>query len=207
MPDNTIYDIEEDGLGYFWMSSCNGIIRASKSELDSCADGSADSVHCLHYGISDGMPTLECSGGLQPAGCRTADGRLWFPTSRGLVTIDPGHLQINTLPPPVVIENLLVNDRPSPCSAPGGQPLCLPPGAHRLEFQYTGLSFAAPERVCFQYRMEGLDPKWVNAGTRRTANYSYLPPGNYTFEVIACNNDNVWSPTGAQLAFTVLPYV
>ena len=119
--------------------------------------------------------------------------------------VDPSHLSINTLPPPVVIESILVNDEPRPRYPADGQRLALAPGAHRLEFQYTGLSFAAPERVCFKYRLEGLGPKWVDAGTRRTVNFNFLPPGNYTFEVIACNNDNAWSPTSAQLSFTILP--
>jgi len=206
LPDNSIYDIQDDGAGCFWMSSCNGILRASKPELNGCADGTADTLHCLQYGRGDGMPTLECSGGLQPAGCKTLDGRLWFPTSRGLVAVDPGQVQTNQLPPPVVIENLLVNDEPLPGRASAGQRLTMSPGGRRFEFQYTALSFVAPERVRFQYRLEGLDAKWVNAGTRRTANYSYLPHGDYTFQVIACNNDNVWNRTGARLDFSILPY-
>ena len=87
------------------MSSHNGIIRADKAELDSCADGQVEEVHCLAYGVSDGLPTLECSGGLQPAGCRTADGRLWFPTSKGLGVVDPQNVITNQFPPPVVIES------------------------------------------------------------------------------------------------------
>jgi len=106
----------------------------------------------------------------------------------------------------LVIENLLVNDEPFPGRATAGQCLTMAPGGRRVEFQYTALSFAAPERVRFQYRLQGLDAKWVNAGARRTADYSYLPHGDYTFEVIACNNDNVWNRTGARLDFTILPY-
>jgi signal transduction histidine kinase/ligand-binding sensor domain-containing protein len=205
LPNGVIGDIEEDGQGFFWMSSHGGIIRVGKAELDNCADGKANAVHCLVYGINDGLPTLECSEGLQPAGCRTADGRLWFPTSKGLVAVNPQNVKKNFLPPPVVIEALRVDDH-EVAGATNAAPLRIPPGRHRVEFQYTGLSFAAPEKVRFKYRLTGLDTEWVDAGTRRTANYNYIPPGNYTFHVIACNNDDVWNDKGAAVAFEVLPF-
>jgi signal transduction histidine kinase/ligand-binding sensor domain-containing protein len=206
LPNNFICDIQEDGQGFFWMSSHGGIIRASKADLERCADGLMKEVYCLSYGLSDGMPTLECSSGFQPAGCQSADGQLWFPTTKGLVTLDPKRVQINPVPPPVVIESLAVDERPMARQQAGFPPLQIPPGRHRFEFQYTGLSFAAPEKVHFKYRLEGLEADWVQAGTRRRANYSYVPPGHYSFSVTACNNDGVWSETGAQIAFEVLPY-
>ena len=205
LPDGVICDIEDDGNGYFWMSSHDGIIRAEKAELNRCANGQIKEVHCLTYGISDGLPTLECSGGLQPAGCRTADGRLWFPTSKGLGIVDPQNIITNQFPPPVVIEALLVDDRPVKNTAvsPGLQ---IPPGRHRFEFQYAGLSFIAPEKMQFRYQLEGFDREWVNAQTRRVATYNYVPPGQYTFQVIACNSDGVWNNLGAKITFKVLPY-
>ena len=204
--DNVICDIEDDGNGYFWMSSFNGLLRARKANLNACADGLTNAIHCDTYGISDGMPTLECSGGSQPAGCATADGRLWFATSRGLVAVHPLDVQSNRLPPPVIIEKLLVDGELAPGQPlPGGR-LKIPPGRHRLEFQYAGLSFAAPEKVAFQHRLDGLDVDWIEAGAKRSVDYDYIPPGDYTFHVIACNNDEVWSDPGASLAFTMLPY-
>jgi signal transduction histidine kinase/ligand-binding sensor domain-containing protein len=205
LPNSVIGDIEEDGRGFFWMSSHGGIIRVSKTELDNCADGKTNAVHCLVYGINDGLPTLECSEGLQPAGCRTADGRLWFPTSKGLVAVDPQNAKKNSLPPPVVIEGVRVDDR-LVAGETAAAPLKIPPGRHRVEFQYTGVSFVAPEQVRFKYRLTGLDTEWVDAETRRTVNYNYIPPGNYTFRVIACNSDDVWNDQGAGVAFEVLPY-
>jgi signal transduction histidine kinase/ligand-binding sensor domain-containing protein len=225
LPNNFICHIEEDDLGCFWISSHNGIFRVAKADLDRCADRELDSVHCLTYGLSDGMPTLLCSGGLQPSGCRTADGRLWFSTSKGLAIVDPHNVHTNQLPPPVVIEEFRVDDvvlnltmdtdrggarHPGPLDSPRARSktdLKIPPGRHRFEFQYTALSFVAPEKVQFKHRLERLDTDWVPAGGKRSANYNYLPPGKYTFHVTAGNNDGVWNEAGVELGFTVLPYV
>ncbi len=199
--DNVICDLEDDGHGFFWMSSFNGIFRVSKAQLRDCADGRLSSVQCLVFGTADGLPTLEATGG----GCRTADGKLWFPTGRGLVAIDPQSAKINPLPPPVLIEGLLVDNHPlADLAAASG--LKIPSGRHRFEFQYTGLSFAAPEKVRFRHRLDPLDADWIDSGSKRTAEYPYIPPGDYTFRVIACNNDGVWNEAGAALAFVVLPY-
>jgi signal transduction histidine kinase/ligand-binding sensor domain-containing protein len=206
LPNDVIGDIEDDGLGFFWMSSHGGIFRVSRAELDRCADGQIGQVHCLTYGIGDGLPTLECSEGLQPAGCKTPDGRLWFPTSKGLVSVNPQAVAANPWPPPVVMEKLLVDDRLAAEAGAFPAWLKIPPGRHRFEFQYTGLSFVAPEKVRFKCRLTGMDADWVNAADKRIATYNYIPPGDYTFQVIACNNDGVWNATGARLAFTVLPF-
>ena len=206
LADNVICDIEEDDRGFFWMSSFNGLLRVRKLSLDQSADGSTNVLHCDTYGINDGMPTLECSGGLQPAGCRTDDGWLWFATSRGLVTVHPREVKHNLLPPPVIIEKVFVDGELFAETPALAVRLKIPPGWHRLEFQYTGLSFAAPEKVRFRHRLNRLDADWIEAGNQRTVNYNYIPPGDYTFEVTACNNDGVWSDPGATLSFTLLPH-
>jgi len=206
LPDGVICHIEEDERGFFWMSSHGGILRVSKAELHRCADGEIDIVPCLTYGKGDGLPTLECSGGLQPAGCRTADGRMWFPTTKGLVAVNPTDVKHNQLPPPVVIEEVLVDDLPVIANGAGGSPLEISPGRQQFEFRYTGLSFTAPEKVRFKHRLVGLETKWTDAGTKRAVNYSYIPPGKYNFRVLACNNDGVWNEAGGALAFTVLPH-
>jgi len=205
LPNSVIGDIEEDGQGFFWMSSHDGIIRASEGELNDCAEGKTNELHCLTYGVNDGLPTIECSEGMQPAGCRTADGRLWFPTSKGLVSVDPLGVKTNPLPPPVVVEGMRVDDLPVIAGA-GSAPVEISPGRHRFEFEYTGLSFVDPEKVRFKYRLNGFETEWVNADTKRTVNYNYIPPGRYSFQVIACNNDGVWNDVGASIPFIVLPY-
>jgi signal transduction histidine kinase len=204
--DEDICDIQDDGLGFFWISSHGGIMRLSKAELARCADGDKARLHCPTLGLGDGLPSLECSGGCQPAGCRTADGILWFPTAKGLAGIDPKIIKSNLLPPPVVIEAVRLDEQTLAVNAADPTPLHIAPGRHRLEFDYVGLSFVAPERVRFKHRLDGLDRDWVDAAEKRLANYSYIPPGKYVFRVIACNNDEVWCEPGASLAFTVLPY-
>jgi ligand-binding sensor domain-containing protein/signal transduction histidine kinase len=203
LPNSVIGDIEDDGNGFFWMSSHGGIIRVSKAELNDCADGKIKEVHCLIYGVNDGLPTIECSEGLQPAGGKTSDGRLWFPTSKGLVVVNPNEVRINHLPPPMALEELFVDGEPVTNTA---SPLRIPPGRSRFEFHYTGLSFVAPEKVSFKYRIKGLETDWVDAGTKRVANYSFVPPGDYTFQVKACNNDGLWNDAGVSLPFTLLPH-
>jgi len=199
--DNVICDIEDDGHGCFWISSNNGIYRVSKTELQQCADRHLDSVHCLAFGIGDGLPTLEATG----IGCNGEDGKLWFPTGRGLVTIDPQGVRMNHLPPLVQIESLLVDNQPVTGAGSTSRPR-IPAGHHRFEFKYTGLSFSVPEKVRFKYRLARLDSDWIDAGTKRAADYPYLPPGDYTFSATACNNDGIWNESGASFSLTVLPH-
>ncbi|MGO8838583.1 MAG: two-component regulator propeller domain-containing protein [Limisphaerales bacterium] len=210
LPDNIICHIADDGQGNFWISSYGGIFRVRKDELNRCADGQLKTVNCLVYGKAEGLSTLECSGGFQASGCQTPDGQIWFPTIKGLAVVHPADVKINLFPPPVVIEGVMVDDQMVPLpgpdqSAPAAR-LQIQPGKHRLEIRYTGLSFAAPEKVQFKYRLDGLESDWENVGPRRVAYYSYPKPGNYTFRVTAANNDGVWNENGASLAFTVLPH-
>lgn len=201
--DRAICHILDDGLGYFWLSTRHGLQRVAKTELNRCADGLIPRFGGQIYDHNDGLPTIEFTGGLQAAGCKTSDGRLWFASSKGLVSVDPSRIHPNPTPPPVVIESLLVDGKPAAFSPTTAR---LPPEHQRLEFHFSGLSFAAPNKVLFKYRLEGIDDGWVDAGSKRTASYSRLPAGNYRFRVIACNNDGVWNSEGAALAFTVTPF-
>lgn len=213
LPSPVIAHIVSDNADNLWISSNQGIFRASKAALHRCADGFTPSLRFLQYGRAEGMTTLACSGGFQPGATRTADGMLWFPTLKGLAVIDPARVRPNLVPPLVVVEELLAEGKV--LEAPTREEralvsrrrpaLKIPPGRQRVEIRYTALSFAAPDQVRFRYRLEELETDWVEAGTRRVAEYSYLPPGVYTFRVVACNNDDVWSSTGASLEFEVLP--
>lgn len=201
--DDVAYQVLDDGLGFLWMSGNRGVYRVARADLDAFAAGRIPRIPCTSYGESDGMKSAECNGGFVPAGIRTRDGRLWFPTTRGVAVVDPSRLRKNPLPPPVHVERVVLNgNRLEP-----GTRVDLPPGRNSLEVHYTGLSFVAPEKVLFRYQLVGFDPGWVAAGTRRVAYYTNIPPGEYTFRVTACNNDGVWNETGASLVLRQRPFV
>jgi signal transduction histidine kinase/ligand-binding sensor domain-containing protein len=199
--NNGVFQILEDDQGNLWMSSNLGIYRTSRRQLNDFADGKIQAISCVSYGKKDGMASIECNGGTQPAGIRARDGRLWFPTQKGVAVIDPGKAPFNGTPPPVLIEDALVDRQPM--GAIGA--LALSPKQESLEIRYTGISFIKPEQVRFRYRMEGLDKDWIEAGDRREAFYSHMPPGHYRFTVVAANADGVWNLLGASLAVTVAP--
>lgn len=223
LPSDTIGTLAEDDHGNLWLGSNRGIVRMNRRELNDYLDGQDGTLNCRLFNRSDGLNSIDCTGGGQPACCKTRDGRLWFATVKGLAVVDPDKLPFNSLPPPVVIEEVLLEDDPTvglakPIGAPGSlspprtgsqtlSNLVIPPGHHRLGFRFAGLSLVAPEKVRFRYRLEGLDNHWTDAGSQRTVSYAHLPPGTYRFEVTACNNDGVWNEAGAALPVTILPYV
>jgi ligand-binding sensor domain-containing protein/signal transduction histidine kinase len=202
LPNDVIYRILEDGRGRLWMSCNKGIFSLSKQELEEFAAGRTHSLSPVVYGTADGMTTRECSGGGHPSGWRGSDGRLWFSTIKGVATVDPERLAPNEQPPPTAIEQFRVDGEPV-AAAPD---LELAPGKTRFDFYYAGLSFVAPEKVRYKYRLVGFDKDWVDGGDRRVAYYTNLGPGDYRFEVIAANNDGVWSRAPAAFSFRLRPH-
>ncbi|HEV7747196.1 MAG TPA: two-component regulator propeller domain-containing protein [Pyrinomonadaceae bacterium] len=200
--DDTVYRIMEDGRNNLWLSCRKGIFHIEKKALDDFANGRISSIVPVAYGTADGMITRECSGGGDPAGWKSIDGKLWFATIKGVAMIDPERIKINSRPPPVVIEQVRIDDQ----SITRGDRVELPSGARRLEFYYTAPSFVAPEKVRFKYKLEGFDKDWIDSGTRRIAYYTNLRPGSYNFRVIASNNDGVWNQTGAAFSLYLKPY-
>jgi signal transduction histidine kinase/streptogramin lyase len=196
--ESRVFQILEDGSDNLWMSSNKGIFRVAKKDLE--AGGRID---CALYGRAAGMKSSECSGGSQPAGWKTRDGRLWFPTIQGAVVIDPDRVRSNLLPPPVVIEKVVLDEKPMPPHVFAE----LPTGKGALEFHYSALSFLDPDKVRFRYRLEGFQKEWIDAGKRRTAYYTNIPPGTYRFRVTGCNNEGVWNESGASFGFTLRPHL
>jgi len=190
-----LFTIQKDDRGNLWLSSNQGLGMVSQRELLEAADGKGDSVR-VHEMISlDGRRRIEFNGSSQNAGWKSPDGRLWFPSIKGLVVVDPAHLTSNALPPPVHIEQILVDGRAVPVT----DSVTVPPGGGGLELHYTATSLLVPERVRFRYRLEGYDKDWVEAGARRVAFYTRVPGGRYRFHVLAANNDGVWNVSGAGL--------
>jgi ligand-binding sensor domain-containing protein/signal transduction histidine kinase len=199
--DNRIFQIlsdTEDDSGDLWMSCNRGIFRVSLHELNDFAEGRRSSVNSFVYGVADGMLSRECNSG-SPAGWKTSDGRLWFPTIKGVVVIDPR--QLSTQQSRVAIERIILDRTP----LPPGQPVHLRPGQENLEIEYTGLNWSRPQQIRFKYQLAGFNQDWVEAGTRRTAYFSKLPPGDYTFKVIADNGEGRWNTDAASLHIVVLP--
>jgi len=188
--------------GNLWISAEDGIYAVSPKELDEVAEGERQTVSPMHFELADGMKTTEASdASSQPGGARTPDGKLWFTTKKGVVVVDPAHILHNDLAPPVIVESVSADGA---TLSPGHQ-LQLAPGKKNIEFYYTALSLRIPERVHFKYWLEGYDNEWVEAGTRRVAYYTNLPPGQYTFRVIAANDDGVWNLHGASVSLTLKP--
>ena len=202
LPNDTIYRVLEDGRDRLWMSCNKGVFRLDKSELEEFAAGRVRALNPVLYGTADGMRTRECSGGGHPSAWRDHAGRLWFSTIKGVATIDPEHMPTNTTPPPAVVEQVRV-DGEAVAASPD---LRLPPGRSRFDFYYAGLSFVAPEKVRYRYKLEGFDKDWVEGGDRRVAYYTNLGPGDYRFLVVACNNDGVWSSRPAAFGFRLSPH-
>jgi signal transduction histidine kinase len=191
--DDEIYEILDDRHGFLWMSSNKGVFRVKKAELQ--RDRPAGGFPIRSFGIADGFRNPECNGGFQPAGWRTHDGRMVFPTMKGVAIVDPLHLEMNLAAPPVSIEGIAADG----ILFDGRTEIHAPPGRGQLQFNFTALSLAAAEKTTFKYQLEGFDREWTSAGERRVAYYTNIPPGNYRFRVTAANSDGIWSESGASV--------
>jgi ligand-binding sensor domain-containing protein/signal transduction histidine kinase len=218
LPDDTISQILEDDTGRLWLGTSRGIVCVEKHRLDELAAGRLAAVVPKLFGRGDGMLSEECTGGFCPAGLKTKSGLLWFSTLKGVVVVNP-RAQIGAPEPSkVVLEEIRVDGVPEPsfqaaeCKPPAGEKSSQPavaalrirPGRHRVEFDFTSVNFEAPDAIHFRYRLEGLDSDWVDAGTRRTALYSYLPPGDYRFHLAVASNEGAWTDTETGLQLIVL---
>ncbi len=200
----TIHRILPDDRGNFWCSSNLGVYRVSRQELHEMADGVRRSVAAVLYGIADGMKTAECNGSTQPAGWRARNGRLWFPTQQGVVVVDPAGADQRASAPGAILEEVTV-DGERQLAAPTSRTVVLTPGSRQVELRYTSPFLSAPGRVRFRYRLDGYDDTWVDAGTRRLAHYTDLPPGRHRFRVAAAIEGGAWTSTEATLAVRVEP--
>jgi len=204
-----------------WMGSNRGIFHVRLSELEEFFEGKRDRVRSIVYGKGEGLPSLQASFDFFPGAFRGRDGSLWMPTRTGLALIRPDQIRDDPRPPTVLIENIAVDERTAPPDEAnpfslrplqwtkflaGPTSLKIPPRHHKVDFDFTALSFTAPENVHFRYKLEGVDPDWVDAGGVRHAGYSLLPAADYKFHVTACNHRGVWNPEAATLAFTVTPF-
>lgn len=201
LPDDSICQLQQDNLGNLWIGCNSGIFRLQKSQLRDYAEGRTGFIDVVPYGEPDGLPPLQCLPDFQITRTGTDD-QVWFAGTRNLVSIEPDKIHWNLMPPPVVIEQVFEDNVP----VSREEPIRIPAGTDRIQFQFTALSLVSPEKVWFRCRLAGFDRAWVNLGDKRTAQYTHVPPGVYRFEVTACNNDGVWSQTGASLAVVIAPF-
>jgi len=188
--------------GDLWLNGTQGIVRIPREEIAHVNLDPAYPVRCDTFNYLDGVPGTATQSHPLPSAIETPDGRVWFSMTGGAVSIDVTHLARNTLPPPVTIWSLTAGHRQF---ANLGRELSLPIHTTNLQIDYSAGSLTVPERVQFRYKLEGSDPDWQDVGTRREALYTNLGPGNYTFRVIASNNDGVWNTTGAAAEFVIPP--
>ena len=209
LPVQTIGSMLDDGHGFFWLGTTRGILRVASAELHRVAQEPSRPVVFNSFDTSDGLGSEYCAEGYQPTALRDTSGHLWFGTDRGVVTVDPAQLRLNTNPPPVMIERVSFTDRSGSnhvCLKPLLDPLVIPAGSSELGFDFAALSLTAPEKVIFKYQLEGANDRWVPVGNHRELHFRVLPPGSYKLHLAAANNDGVWNETGATLAFNVRPF-
>lgn len=202
LPDDFILQIFQDDNAGMWLGTTKGIVHVNRPELDQFLAGAINHLSTRAYGKIDGMDSRQCVGGFLSSGWRDRQGRFWFTTVHGVARVDPAHLPRNHQPPSVLIEDIVTEGVQRPARAD----LSFRPGTKSLEIHYTALSLVAPADVRFRYRLDGFDTEWRDAGSRRSAVYTGLPPGPYRFRVIAANNDGVWNETGAEVSFRLRPY-
>lgn len=214
LADAVVCKILEDSGGNLWISSYSGLFRVAAAALKTMDRANPGLLTLDHFGRQDGMPSRECTGGFNAAGVVTRDGRLIFPTVRGLAVVQPGEIPRNTQAPSMVVEDIRV-DGESILQASGrfeitplrdGNPqFVVSAKSERVEIQYTALSFRVPEKIRFRYRLRGLEEGWVEAGARRSTYYAFLPPGTFQFELQACNNDGLWNKGRVMFSLVVPP--
>lgn len=222
LDDDYISQIVADNEGWLWIAGSSGLFRVRLQQLNDMAENPKGLLRCVTFGSSEGMSGLQANYDYFPAAFRGRDGRIRIATHTGVVIINPKNIRDSLHPPSVYLERVVADDKTlaqydnhSPLRIAEtnavdlknvGASLRLPPNFHRLEFDFTALSFTAPENVHFRYQLEGVDGSWVESGAERRVIYSRLPAGNYRFHVVACNNSFVWSPVGAVLSFSVQPF-
>ncbi len=211
LPCDGVNSVIEGDDNSVWLNMPCGLVRIARSELDAWAaavDNNKDAKLTIQFTVfdsSDGVRSQAVASGYSPRAAKSTDGKLWFVGVDGAAVIDPGNLPFNKLPPPVHIEQIVANHKSYPVTSEVNGNVRLPPRIRDLQIDYTALSFVAPEKVLFRYKLEGWDRDWQDAGTRRQAFYSNLPPRSYRFRVMACNNSGVWNEAGTFLDFSIAP--
>ncbi len=205
LPCDEVHWSMEDEDHAVWLYMPCGLVRFDRSELDAWIHDPTHVLKTTVFDNSDGVRSVGVYGAAGPHVTQSPDGRIWFAPRDGVSVIDPRHLPFNKLPPPMHIEQIIADHKSYAVTSDANGNVRVPPRIRDLQIDYTALSFVAPEKVLFRYKLEGWDGDWQDAGTRRQAFYSNLPPRNYRFRVMASNNSGVWNEAGTFLDFSVAP--
>ncbi len=198
--DDTVGSITDDRTGYVWMTSNKGIFKVLKSEMGAVADGKASGVHSIVYGLPDGLRSAECNYSTTPAASLAVDGKLWFATTEGLVSVRPSASTIRSSLPRAVVEKPIVDGKPMALDA-----VATSAGVHDVEFDFAAPDFAAPERLRFRYKLNGFDRDWIEAGSRTQAFYTHLPPGRYEL-LVEAEDGSGWPDHAATTVLQIPPH-
>jgi signal transduction histidine kinase/ligand-binding sensor domain-containing protein len=201
LPCDTVHWMMEDDDNSVWLYLTCGLVRIDRSELDAWASNPKHSIQTTVFDTYDGVSNHQFTGGNNAVVAKSADGKIWFLGVGGVSVLDPRHLRVNKLPPPVHIEQVTADGQTY--DATDG--LRLPPNVKDLAIDYTALSFVAPEKVQMRVKLEGQDNDWRVPTNPRHAHYTNLGPGTYRFRVIASNNSGVWNEQGGSLDFSIAP--
>ena len=201
LPVRTIFDVHQDDNGYLWLTSNLGVVRAEVASIERMIHGDVSKIIARLYDDKDGMLERECTGATKMFVDKNDN--LWIPTSGGVSVVDPNNILVNLREPPVFIKEVLVDGVP----VEGDKEVIeIGPGAQRLTIKYTALSYYAPGKIHFRYRLRGFEKDWNEVGNVYEANYMNLPDGNFVFEVMAANNDGVWNEVPATVELSIAPY-
>lgn len=198
----------EDNQHSLWVYTACGLVRIARPQLQAWLANPNERIEATVLGPQDGVRLRSTSASpFAPRAAVGVDGRIWFLSGGGVQVLDPDHIVFNRLPPPVHIERLIADGKLYWQNVLDGAPatMRLPPRTRDLEIDYAALSLVAPEANQFRYRLDGRDRRWYDAGNRRLALYTDLPPGEYRFHVIASNNSGVWNEQGAAIDFSIAP--
>jgi len=198
----SIFQLIDDKKGNLWVGGNKGPIKITYDSIEKYDRNEMKSLILKSYGKSEGMPEKECNGPAFPAGCLGKDGNIYFPTTKGVVVINPNNKTTNTIAPNVVIESVIVDGKQIQIK---NNSITLEPGPKNIEIKYTALSLVIPKKVLFKYKIDN-QKFMTNVGTRRIAFYTNLNYGKHIFNVIACNNDEIWNMEGASIKIYVKPH-
>ena len=197
-PGDAILSVVDDDQGYLWIATNSGIVHLAPSEFDKAVRDPSHPLAFRFYDASDGLAGMPSR---YNNAVRRVDGTLWFVTGRGLTSLEPSRLSVSRPAPAVRIETVNVNGSHfEPTS-----PLVLPAGATNIQIDYTALTFFSPRKVRFRYLLEGFDESWTNAGTRREAVYTKVPPGSYRFRIAARSSEGIWNEEDTLLDLAIPP--